>query len=67
MLTYAAAAEEGNAELLCIGTELEEFVKKRPQYWRKLIQEIRGVYKGKLTYAANWDEYQQVPFWDAVD
>jgi len=67
ILTYAAAAEKVNAELFCIGTELEEFVKKRPQYWRKLIQEIRGVYKGKLIYAANWDEYQRVPFWDALD
>ena len=67
ILTYAAAAEDVNAELFCIGTELEEFVKNRPEYWRKLIQEIRGVYTGKLTYAANWDEYQRVPFWDALD
>tara|TARA_B110001469_G_scaffold66516_1_gene63507 strand:- start:1398 stop:2396 length:999 start_codon:yes stop_codon:yes gene_type:complete len=67
ILTYAAAAEKVNAELLCIGTELEEFVKNRPQYWRKLIQEIRGIYKGKLTYAANWDEFSRVPFWDALD
>ena len=28
ILTYAAAAEDVNAELFCIGTELEEFVKK---------------------------------------
>lgn len=67
ILTYAAVAEDVNAELFCIGTELEEFVKNRPEYWRKLIQEIRGVYTGKLTYAANWDEYQRVPFWDALD
>lgn len=67
ILTYAAAAEKVNAELLCIGTELEEFVKNRPQYWRQLIQEIREVYKGELTYAANWDEFSRVPFWDALD
>jgi hypothetical protein len=67
ILTYAIAAENLNAELLCIGTELEEFVLNRPQYWRKLIEEIRFVYKGKLTYAANWDEFKRVPFWDALD
>ncbi|MDA9339368.1 glycoside hydrolase [Polaribacter sp.] len=67
ILTYAHAAESLHAELLCIGTELEEFVINRPRYWRKLIQEIRTVYKGKLTYAANWDEFSRVPFWDVLD
>ena len=28
----------------------------------------RAVYKGKLTYAANWDgEFEEVAFWDALD
>jgi hypothetical protein len=25
------------------------------------------VYPGPLTYAANWDAFERVPFWDAVD
>jgi hypothetical protein len=32
-----------------------------------LIKKIRTVYKGKLTYAANWDNYQTVPFWQELD
>ena len=67
ILTYAKAAEELNAEMLCIGTELEQFVLIRPKYWQALIKEIRKVYKGKLTYAANWDEYKRVPFWGELD
>ena len=67
MLTYAKAAEDLNAEILCIGTELEQFVLNRPQYWQKLIEEIREIYKGKLTYAANWDEFKRVTFWNQLD
>lgn len=67
ILTYAKAAEELKAEMLCIGTELEQFVMARPNYWRNLIKEIRKNYKGKLTYAANWDEFKRIPFWDELD
>jgi hypothetical protein len=67
ILTYAKAAQEINADMFCIGTELEKFVMQRPQYWQKLIKEIRKVYKGKLTYAANWDEFKRVSFWNEID
>ncbi|MEM9649855.1 MAG: glycoside hydrolase [Bacteroidota bacterium] len=66
-MTYAQVAEETKAEVYCIGTELEEFVKNRPQFWDDLITKIRTVYKGKLTYASNWDEYKRVPFWAKLD
>lgn len=67
MLTYAELAEETKAEILCIGTELEQFVKNRPEYWKGLVQKIRKVYKGKLTYAANWDEFPRTSFWEDLD
>ncbi|MDD7913642.1 glycoside hydrolase [Polaribacter sp. MSW5] len=67
ILTYAKAAEELNAEMLCIGTELEQFVITRPNFWKKLIIEIRTLYKGKLTYAANWDEFKRITFWGELD
>lgn len=67
ILEYVALAQETKAEIFCIGTELENFVKERPEYWHHLIIEIRKVYKGKLTYAANWDEFKRTPFWSAVD
>lgn len=35
---------------------------------RRLIRQIRRVYHGPLTYAANWSgEYKQIRFWDALD
>jgi ppGpp synthetase/RelA/SpoT-type nucleotidyltranferase len=67
ILTYAALAEEAKVEIFCIGTELEEFVVNRPEFWKQLIQKIRAKYQGKLTYAANWDEYGRTPFWASLD
>ncbi|UAM98448.1 glycoside hydrolase [Polaribacter litorisediminis] len=67
ILTYARAAQEIRADMFCIGTELEKFVMQRPQYWQKLILEIRKIFEGKLTYAANWDEFKRVPFWGEID
>lgn len=67
VLTYAELAEETGVEIYCIGTELEEFVKNRPEFWSSLIDKVRKVYSGKLTYAANWDEYKRTPFWSKLD
>ncbi|MFY0603784.1 MAG: glycoside hydrolase [Flavobacteriaceae bacterium] len=67
ILTYAKVAAEVNAPIFCIGTELEKFVANRPAYWKKLIQQIKNIYKGKLTYAANWDEFKRVSFWNQLD
>lgn len=67
ILTYAELAEETKADIYCIGTELEEFVKNRPEFWKTLIKKVRNIYKGRLTYAANWDEYTRTPFWEQLD
>ena len=37
------------------------------QLWRKLIGRVRQHYSGKLTYAANFDNYHNVNFWDQLD
>ncbi|WP_299396531.1 glycoside hydrolase TIM-barrel-like domain-containing protein [uncultured Gelidibacter sp.] len=67
ILTYAKVAEETKVDIFCIGTELESFIDERPDYWRQLIVDIKKVYKGKLTYAANWNEYDRTPFWADLD
>jgi len=64
---YAKLAEEMKVPLLCIGTELHSFVQKRPAYWNQLIEKIRAIYTGKLTYAENWDQFGNAPFWDRLD
>lgn len=67
ILLYADLAQETQTDIFCIGTELASFVKNRPEYWSHLIGEVRKVYKGKITYAANWDEYAKTPFWNDLD
>lgn len=68
ILHYANIAAQENVELLCIGTELTNATLTQPQAWRDLTSKIREVYKGQLTYAANWhDEFEQIEFWDALD
>lgn len=67
ILTYAILARDVHAEIFCIGTELDKFVQFRPDYWKTLISKIRQIYKGKLTYAANWDEFSRIYFWPLLD
>lgn len=35
--------------------------------WIELIQKVRDIYKGKLSYAANYDNYHEVDFWEHLD
>ena len=68
LLHYARLAAEIDAHALVVGTELTRAATSRPAFWRNLIAEIRAVYDGKLTYAANWHSaYRSIPFWDALD
>lgn len=62
----AELAERADADLFAVGTELH-LTLHREADWRRVIAAIRAVYHGKLTYAANWDEKQAVPFWDEMD
>ncbi len=67
ILHYAQIAEGLHIPIFCIGTELVKSVKARPQYWEKLIDDVRNVYHGQLTYAANWDDYADFPHWQKLD
>lgn len=62
----AELAEAAGAHAFCVGTELDATAHRQAE-WRAVIAAVRKVYKGVLTYAANWDTYPRVPFWDAVD
>ncbi|SHM62235.1 glycoside hydrolase family 113 [Flavobacterium xanthum] len=67
ILDFAQLAQQEKIELFCFGTELGNSVAKRPEYWSQLIQKIKKIYTGKLTYAANWDDFDKVPFWNELD
>jgi len=68
ILHYAKLAAKNEIEALCIGTELHQTAVKKGKEWRKIISEIRQVYDGKLTYAANWyKEFEKIKFWSELD
>ena len=67
ILNHAIKADSMDVELFCIGTEYRIPARERPAFWRSLIDKVREVYAGKVTYAANWDNYENITWWDAVD
>lgn len=67
VLKFAKIAAETKTEIFCVGTELETFIDRRLEFWKDLIVEIRLIYKGKLTYAANWDAYKNTWIWKDLD
>lgn len=65
---YAKFSEENNVEIYAIGTELEATTFSAwAARWDQVIDRVKEVYSGTLTYAANWTEYKEVPFWDRMD
>lgn len=67
ILYYAALADSLDVELFCFGTEFKTAIRERPEYWNQLIEQLRDVYHGKITYAANWDNFSEIPFWNKLD
>lgn len=63
---YAELAAKYKVEEFSVGVELERTVHRESQ-WRWIIENVRARFPGSLVYAANWDSYQNVNFWDALD
>jgi hypothetical protein len=63
---YATLARDAKADAFCIGNE-QKIASRHEQEWRRIIERVRAIYKGPLTYGANFDEVFDVPFWDALD
>lgn len=62
----ARACEAEGVEALCVGSEFSS-LEEHEAHWRDLIAAVREVYSGEVLYSSNWDHYEEVPFWDAVD
>jgi hypothetical protein len=67
ILKLARLADSLNIDMLSIGAEFKTATQKRPQFWSGLIDSVRKVYQGKLIYAANWDEFDKISFWNKLD
>ena len=66
MRHFAWIAESHKADMLVVGSELVS-TEKQADEWRKTIDSVRQVFKGLLTYSANWDHYKDIPFWSQLD
>lgn len=64
------AAKVKWAEEVAYGGDIAKINTRRAlllDYWSTLIKTVRESYSGKLTYAANFDNYQNIAFWDQLD
>lgn len=66
ILHYAKVAEAGGADVFMVGSELVS-TERHIDEWRHTIHDIRQTFHGQVTYSANWDHYQSIPFWEQLD
>ena len=66
IVDQARFAESAGVEIFSVGIEYEKTTRFEDE-WRRIIAAVRQVYGGQITYAANWDGLDKVPFWDSVD
>lgn len=67
VLAWADLAGSAGADAFSIGVECKSWSGRFDGYWRALIADVRARFPGLLTYSANWDEADNVVFWDALD
>ncbi len=64
--SYAKFAKENNVDLLCIGCEFKG-TEHDEISWRRIIDRVKEHYAGPLTYAATFDSFQSITWWDSLD
>ncbi len=64
---WAAVAEDAGADAFSIGVECKSWSGRFGSDWARLIGDVRATFHGPLTYSANWDEAENVIFWDQLD
>jgi len=65
---YAKLAQKNGVTAFAIGNECESMTGPQyREYWVDIIEAVREVYDGQLTYAATWSEALHVSFWDQLD
>lgn len=67
VLAWAETAAEAGADAFSIGVECKSWSGRFGRYWRRLIDDVRARFGGWLTYSSNWDEAENVLFWEQLD
>ena len=68
IVTEAEVAQANGAQMLSIGAELDQLT--GPQYlpyWTSIIDAVREVFSGALTYSASWNTASEVSFWNQLN
>ena len=68
LVNYAQIAQQTGLKTMSIGTELVSMTgaNYRAQ-WLDIIDAVRDVFDGELTYSAEWGEANTLSFWDEID
>lgn len=66
IMHYAELSQQAGADVFLVGSELNS-TQKFERQWRALIEKVREQFHGKLCYSANWDCYDKMKWWDALD
>jgi hypothetical protein len=65
---YAMMGEMREADIFCIGVEFKDATISHEKEWRAILKKLRGLFKGPITYAANWgEEFEGIGLWDELD
>jgi hypothetical protein len=68
VLAWARVSAEAGVDLFSVGVEMRRWVtSRRVALLRPIVDDVRRVYPGLLTYSANWDDAEDTLIWDAVD
>jgi hypothetical protein len=65
---WATVARDNHVDMLAVGVELRSWLTTTyaPSF-SEVIADIRKIYPGPLTYAANWDDVEQTVIWSELD
>lgn len=68
VLEWAKVARDNQVELFSVGVELRSWVSsERAPSFLSIVNDVRGVYPGLLTYSANWDDVEDTLIWGSLD
>ena len=68
VLAWAEVAEQGNADLFSVGVELRSWVTTtRASSFFPILDAVRRVYRGPITYSANWDDVEDTVILGELD
>jgi len=68
LLTWAEVAREAHADMLSVGVELRSWLTTaHAPSFAPILQDVRKLYPGLLTYAGNWDDIEQTVILGELD